>query len=132
LTAAPEDRRVRLARAAVIAAALAPATGALAATPGIGGLPSGWTHAEVNVTIRGVPHTIIWDRGRVTAFSGSEILLRERDGSAVTIPVSGSTIVRVDGRPGSLADIHRGEAALTMRIDGGAARRVRVHVLLRG
>lgn len=109
-------------------ASLAFAGAAAAAGLGPGGLPGGWTHAEVNVTMNHVPHTISYDRGRVQSVSGSAIALREADGSVVTIPVSGATVVTVDGRPGSLSDLRRGEIAITMRIDGGTAKRVRVRV----
>jgi hypothetical protein len=113
---------------AALTAALALAATAAAAPPGPGSLPAGWSHAEINVIIRRVPHTLTYDRGRVQAVSTSSLLLRERDGSAVTVPLAASTSVTVDGRPGSVADILRGAIAMTLRLDGGPARQVRVHL----
>jgi hypothetical protein len=109
----------------VVAATLALAAAAAARLPGPGSLPAGWSHAEINVTIRRVPHTLIYDRGRLRTVSPSELTLRERDGSIATIPLAADTRVVVDGRPGSAADLRPGMVALTLRVDGGAARQVR-------
>ena len=87
--------------------------------------PPGWSHAEINVTQAGVSHTLIYDRGRVQSVSASELVLRERDSSVVTIPVSPQTIVKVNGRPATLAQVKRRFQAITLRIDGGAATLVR-------
>jgi hypothetical protein len=32
-------------------------------------VPGNWTHVEINVTIKGTPHTLILDRGRITQVS---------------------------------------------------------------
>ena len=85
-------------------------------------------HAEINFVINRVPHTLVLDRGRVTAVSPSSMTLREQDGSSVQIALAPETQVLVDGRPGQLADIRRGVTAVAQRIDGGAAQLVRVHV----
>jgi hypothetical protein len=99
---------------------------AAAGGPGpIASLPPGWSHAEVNVTINGQPHTLIYDRGRVKSVSSSALVLKERDGSVVTIPVGAKTKVRVNGQPASLTDVQQGYFASTLRIDGGPARLVR-------
>jgi hypothetical protein len=108
--------------AAAILAALA-----LTATASAEPLPAGWTHAEINYTDASrTPHTLVLDRGRVTAISGSSLTLRELDGSSVQIALSPSTQVVVVGRPGQITDIRRGSAAVTRRIDGGPAMLVRV------
>ena len=91
-------------------------------------MPAGWTHAEINYSVGGVPHTLILDRGRVTAVSAGSMTLREQDGSTVQIGISSSTQVNVDGQPGSVSDIQRFDWAMTERIDGGPATQVRLHV----
>ena len=96
--------------------------------PCVRSLPVGWTHAEINFTINRAPHTLILDRGRVTAATTSSLTLREQDGSSVQVALAADTQVTVDGSPGQLSDIRRGVFAVTQRIDGGAARQVRVHV----
>ena len=126
MTARADDVGVWKMLIGVSAASLALATssgGALAA-PGIGGLPAGWTHAEINVAVNHVPHTIVLDRGRVTTASASSLTLREQDGSTVQVDLSPTTQVTVNGQPGQLTDLRRGAWALTQRIDGGAATRV--------
>jgi hypothetical protein len=85
-------------------------------------------HAEINYVVNHVPHTLVLDRGRVTAVSSSSMTLREQDGSSVQIALAADTQVIVDGQPGQLSDIRRGVIAVTQRVDGGAARQVRVHV----
>ena len=106
--------------AAVGAACFAGA--AAAATPP---LPTGWSHAEINVVgPNGQPHTLIYDRGRVTAVTASSLTLREPDGSIVTIQVARRAVIRIDGRPGTLAEIEPGFSAQTLGIDGKPARRV--------
>ena len=51
-------------------------------------LPAGWSHAEINVIVKGTPHTLVYDRGRVLAVSATSLTLREQDGSVQTINVS--------------------------------------------
>jgi hypothetical protein len=101
---------------------------ALAAAGSAENLPAGWTHAEINYSVNRVPHTLVLDRGRVTAVSPSSLSIREADGSSVQVALAPDTQIVVDGRPGQLSDIRRGVAAVTQRVDGGAARLVRVHV----
>jgi hypothetical protein len=91
-------------------------------------LPPGWSHAEVNVVIKRVPHTLTYDRGRVAAVTPSSVTLRERDGSLWTIPVTATTIVKIDGQPSSIAQVRRLETASTVRIDGGAAAALTVQI----
>ena len=111
------------------ACTLALAAGGAAAAGGGGGqLPAGWTHAEINVSVNRVPHTIVLDRGRVVTVSPASLTLREQDGNIVQVALSPATQVTVDGRPGQLSDIRRFSFAQTQRIDGGPATQVRVHV----
>jgi hypothetical protein len=91
-------------------------------------LPPGWSHASINVIVRGVPHTLVYDRGRVQAVSTSSITLRERDGSSVTINVSPTSRVTINGNPASLSQIRRFEIATTLQIDGAPATRVTVRI----
>jgi hypothetical protein len=107
-------------------AALAVA-GAAAAVPRAS-LPPGWSHAEVNVVIKGQPHTLTYDRGKVLSVGPSSLTLKERDGSVVTITVSSSTAFMIAGHPGSLAQIRPQDQATTMSMDGGSATTVSVTV----
>jgi hypothetical protein len=123
LTAAGDDPGVWK---AVLVASLASL--ALAAAGSAADLPAGWTHAEINYSVNRVPHTLVLDRGRVTAVSPAALTIREADGSSVQVALAPDTQIVVDGRPGQLSDLRRGVMAVTQRIDGGAARLVRVHV----
>lgn len=95
---------------------------------GAGGLPAGWTHASINVFVNHAPHTLVLDRGRVTAVTPTSLTLREADGNAVQVGLASTTQVVVDGRPGQLSDLRRGEFARTEAVDGGAARLVQAHI----
>jgi len=88
-------------------------------------LPGAWSHAEINVTIKRTPHTLILDRGRIVQVNSSQLTLRERDGSVVVVPLSQSTIVVLDAVPSTVLDLKKRMDTQTMRIDGGAAVRVR-------
>jgi hypothetical protein len=112
---------------AVVLAACALASPGQAASP-TAGLPPGWSHASINVVIRHVAHTLTYDRGRVTAVAASSLILRERDGTVVTIAVSPTARVLIAGRPGSLAQVHRQDTATTMSMDGAPASLVKVQV----
>jgi hypothetical protein len=118
-------------RTVITAAATALAVAAVgsAGAAGDGGerFPAGWSHAEINVTQGGVSHTLIYDRGRVQQVSPSALVLRELDNSVVTIEVSPQTVVKVNGRPATLAQIKKRFQATTLRVDGGAATLVRAN-----
>jgi hypothetical protein len=93
-------------------------------------LPGNWSHAEINVKIKRVPHTLVLDRGRVTQVSVTQLRLRESDGNAVTIPLAPSTIVSYRGAlRRTMPALRRGFYVETMIIDAGPA--VRVLVLRR-
>jgi hypothetical protein len=88
-------------------------------------LPGTWSHAEINVSIKHHLHTLILDRGRIVAVSGTQVLLRRADGTNVAVPLTQSTIVNVNGVPATVFDLRKRMSAQTMEIDGGAAVRVR-------
>lgn len=120
---------------AVLASTLVLASSAAAAelhpglkggVPGFPKIPGKWSHVDLNVTIRRVPHTITLDRGRLTQVSQTQLVIRESDGSLWTIPVTNQTIVAMFGRRASLFDLRKREQVETMRVDGGPAVRVRV------
>jgi hypothetical protein len=121
-----------------VAVALVFATGAAARVvpppkpPNFPSLPGNWSHAEINVKNRGVPHTLILDRGRIMRASATQLKLRESDGNVVSVPVDLSTIVTVRGsgrgRRATPA-LRKGFYVETMIIDAGPA--VRVLVLRR-
>ena len=120
-------RRGLLKAIAVTAAcSVALAAGSASGAGGGGVMPVGWTHAEINYAVGGVPHTLILDRGRVAAVSPTLLTLREQDGSTVQIGLSPSTQVTVNGQPGQLSSIRRFANAVTQRIDGGPAIQIRV------
>jgi len=101
------------------------AAGAGGAPPQIPRIPGTWSHAEINVTIRRVPHTLIVDRGKIAEITTTQLTLREGAGVNVVIPLSAQTIVKVDGAPATISDLRRRMTATTLRVDGGAAVRVR-------
>jgi hypothetical protein len=84
-----------------------------------------WSHAEINVTIKHQPHTLILDRGRILQSSSAQLTLRESDGTTQIVPVGPST--KFTGvRVRTSSPLRRALYAETMRIDGGNAVRVRV------
>jgi hypothetical protein len=88
-------------------------------------LPGTWSHAEINVSIKHVPHTLILDRGKIIQVNATRVTLLRRDGTTVTRALSQSTIVVVDGVPATVFDLAKRMTAQTMQIDGGVAVRVR-------
>src|SRR5262245_4549781 len=107
-------------RTIITAAATAVAVAAVgsAGAAGDGGerFPAGWSHAEINVTQGGVSHTLIYDRGRVQQVTPTALVLRELDNSVVTIEVSPQTVVKVNGRPATLAQVKKRFQATTLRV----------------
>jgi hypothetical protein len=86
-------------------------------------LPGDWSHAEINMTIGGVQHTVVLDRGQIQKLSGRVLRLREKS-NVVTIPVSAASKVVIDGAPARLRWLNPTMKAETMRIDGGPAVRI--------
>ena len=88
-----------------------------------------WSHDERNVLIKGTWHTMILDHGRIVKSNASQLVLREPDGTMATIPVSGKTRVAPLRFAQTPPAFRRGLWAITMRIDDGAA--VRLRLMLR-
>jgi hypothetical protein len=119
-------RKLLATLAALTVLACATTAAAFAGPPGIPNLPGDWSHAEINVKIKKTPHTLILDRGRVTQVSPTQLTLREADGSVVVVPVASTTIYKWLAIRPRARFLHRGLFALTMRVDSGAAVRVRL------
>jgi len=84
-----------------------------------------WSHVEINVTIRRVPHTVTLDRGRITQVSPTQLTLREAGGVSVAIPIDQNTLVVVGRLAALTTDLRKKMDVETMRIDNGPAVRVR-------
>ena len=83
-----------------------------------------WAHVEINLKIRRQPHTVILDRGPILQASATSITIREL-GIPQVVPLDSQTLVVIDGLPATSSDLKRKMSVVTMRIDGGAAVRVR-------
>ena len=124
---------------AILIATLVVSGGATAAagTPGRGKTPPPpfptivgvWSHDERNVLIKGKWHTMILDHGRIVKSSASQLTLREPDGTTATILLAPKTRVVPVRFAATPPAFRRGLWAITMRIDDGAA--VRVRLMLR-
>lgn len=117
----------------LLVAALGLASGAAAAVQGkppppFPQLAGTWSHAEINVTIKKVQHTLILDRGRITKVAADSITLRAPDGTVTQIPLTPTTIFTFRKARVTAFALRRGLFAETMRIDGGAAVRVKLTV----
>ena len=88
-----------------------------------------WSHDERNVLIKGKWHTMILDHGRIVKSSATQLTLREPDGTMATIPLAPKTKVAPIRFAQTPPAFRRGLWAITMRIDDGAA--VRVRLMLR-
>lgn len=125
MTAMPKLLPAAAALAAALILAAVAAADQIRAVPR---LPAGWSHAEINVIVKGTPHTLVYDRGRVLAVGATSLTLREQDASVQTINVSASSQVTIAGQPASLSQIRLREIAITLRIDGADATRVTVRI----
>jgi hypothetical protein len=105
--------------------AFAAAAAGAGAPPQIPKIPGKWSHVELNVVIRRVPHTLIVDRGKITQITTTSVTLHEGTGVNELIPLTDQTIVTVDGVRASISTLRRRMTATTLRVDGGAAVRVR-------
>ena len=102
-------------------AALALAGAASAGNP-LASLPPGWSHAAVNVVgHKGQAHTVVYDRGKVTAVGALSLTLKESDDSVVTIAIAANATVKLDGATATLAQVQPGDNAMTVSIDGAPA-----------
>jgi len=106
--------------------ALAATAASAAKIPSFPNIPGNWSHAEINVTINGKPHTLILDRGRIVQLSATQLTLLERDRTKVVEALNPQAIVRIYGYPATIYMLRLGMNAMTMRIDGGPAVRIRV------
>lgn len=114
---------------AVLAAAAALVFAASASATPVPQFPSvdgTWSHAEINVRIGKQPHTLILDRGVLVRATRGGLRVRESDGSVVTMPVARRVAVSSAGGPVPFTFLRTGWSIETMRIDGGAAVRIRI------
>ena len=102
------------------------AAGAASGIPAFPTVPGTWSHVDINRKIGRKWHTLTLDRGRITQVSPTQLTLREPDKSVTVIPLTPQTLVRVYGVDTSIYVLRRGMNAMTMRIDGGPAVRIRV------
>jgi hypothetical protein len=114
-----------VAAAAVALLALAGSASAVP-TPPFPDVAGTWSHAEINVQVGRQPHTLILDRGIVTRVSRASLRVRESDGNIVSMPVARRVQVSSAGGPVPFAFLRTGWSVETMRIDGGAAVRIRI------
>jgi hypothetical protein len=67
------------------------------------------------------------DQGRILRIQGSSLLLREADGTVVTVPVAADADVLLpNGRHTTPASLRRNQRVITIREGGAAASEVRV------
>jgi hypothetical protein len=85
------------------------------------------SNAELTVTVAGTEHHIRIDRGTVGAVSSTGVVLKELDGSSVTVPIGGDTRIVVNGQEASISDVKEGYVGLAMRDGDQPARVLRVH-----
>jgi hypothetical protein len=85
---------------------------AVAKLPKAGG-PANVLHASAAPAAGTLVH------GRVDSVGANSITLELKDHSTVTIPVSGDTKIRVNGKAGALADVESGYRALVRRTSAG-------------
>lgn len=88
-----------------------------------------WSHDERNVQIKGTWHTMILDHGRIVKSTASQLTLREPDGTMAMIPLSPKTRIAPYRFAATPPAFRRGLWAISMRIDDGAA--VRLRLMLR-
>ena len=100
----------------------------LALPPGLGSYFFGdkLVRADVVVNQDGI-HQYRLDRGRILRIQGTSLLLREADGTVVTVPVApDAAVVLPSGRHTTLAALKKNRSVVTIREDGAAASEVRV------
>jgi hypothetical protein len=62
----------------------------------------------------GVIHDYLLDRGRLKQVTPPAVVLREGDGTVVTVPTAPFIHVKINGKDGSYTQLHRGMMATTM------------------
>jgi hypothetical protein len=70
-------------------------------------------------------NTTVSVQGIVQSLSGSAVVVRQLDGSTVSVGVSRSTRITVDGRPGKISDVKPGFVLVTTVKAGQAASTMR-------
>ena len=109
----------------LLASAGGAVAGSRSAPPPFPKLAGKWSHAEINVSIRGQEHTLILDHGRITRATPTQLTLRLFDGTVAVAPLAPSTLVTLGGRRSTPSALYPGLFAATMKIDGGRAVRVK-------
>ena len=121
MTSRPENPAVRgrllaaLLGAVAATAVLVPTSLGESVTQGLFG--GGFVRAEVIVKRGGVVQSVRLDRGRIRMFDRTSLVLREVDGTLVTVPIDPATRFQLAGRPVRYAAIRRGMIATTRRIN---------------
>jgi hypothetical protein len=83
---------------------------------------AGTVHADANLTNKdGSQVAVNWDRGQITALSGSSITLTRRDKAQVSFAITTGTAVRNDGSTYQLSDLKTGLVATVVSQTGTAA-----------
>lgn len=100
----------------------------LALPPGLGSyfFGSRLVRADVVVNQNGIKQFRL-DQGRILRAQPESLLLREADGTVVTVPVAPDAVVVLrTGRHTTVAALRRRQLVITIREGGGAASEVRV------
>jgi hypothetical protein len=82
--------------------------------------------AEVLTYVARTPHDIRIDEGRIVLVRPGAITLLERDGTRQAIALSASTVVTLNAQPADQSALKIGLAAITVRVDAGAASEIRL------
>ncbi|HVV57952.1 MAG TPA: hypothetical protein VHC45_06275 [Gaiellaceae bacterium] len=115
-----------LATAVAVGALAVGASAGAAPVPPFPDVAGSWSHAEINVQVGRQPHTLVLDRGVLTRVSRGRLRIRETDGNVVVMPVARRVTVTSAGGPVPFSFLRAGWSIETMRIDGGAAVRIRI------
>ena len=81
--------------------------------------------ADVLMKDGGALHVYRVDRGTIRNKAGGTLQLAERDGTLVSIPVSPTAAITINGRPASYALLRRGMVATVIREGDAPATEVR-------
>jgi hypothetical protein len=128
------DRSNRLRSATLAALALAATAALAAAPPGRAARGAAPAHPNAAAPAKAKPeqaksppvrHGEQTDQGVVQSVSANAIVLKELDGSSVSVPVNAQTRVLVDGRPALLREVKPGFVAIAKWKDGKPAHDLR-------
>src|SRR3954471_22402947 len=100
-------RRLAATLLTLILLACAGSAAGAGAPPQIPKIPGKWSHVELNVVIKRVPHTLVVDRGKITQITTTSLTLRETTGVTEVIPLTTQTIVTVNGAPADSTGLRR-------------------------